>query len=189
MAIAQHLELGGGQYRGFSLIELMITVAITAIAMAVAVPSFQQTIRTNRVVSLTNELSASLQLARSEAVTRGYPVTVCKSAHPEAADSACDGANWQNGWVVFVEQDSSGSRGSIDTNDLRLRVAQPKTSQFDITASNFANAITYFPTGASNNLGSFTIQDAQDSSYARKIKIARSGRVRVCNPAVDSGCT
>ena len=65
---------------GFTLVELMVTVVIVAIVLGLAAPSFQDMLRQNRAVSLVNELAASINLARSEAIKRGTRVTVCKSA-------------------------------------------------------------------------------------------------------------
>lgn len=61
---------------GFTLVELMITIAILAIVMGIAVPSFSEMIKRNKRASCTNELVGALQLARSEAVRSGRPVTV-----------------------------------------------------------------------------------------------------------------
>ena len=64
---------------GFSLIELMVTLAVAAILMAIATPSFIALINGNRLTSTANELVSSLQLARSEALRRNTQVRVCRS--------------------------------------------------------------------------------------------------------------
>ena len=56
---------------GFTLVELMITLAIAGILVAVGIPSFNSTISSNRLTSYANELVTALNLARSEAVKRG----------------------------------------------------------------------------------------------------------------------
>lgn len=80
---------------GFTLIELLIAIAILAVLLGVGVPGFQETIRTNRVASITNDVVAALQIARSEAVRRGENVTVCSSN-----DQATCSGTWADGWVV-----------------------------------------------------------------------------------------
>ncbi|MBN2886034.1 MAG: GspH/FimT family pseudopilin, partial [Chromatiaceae bacterium] len=65
--------------RGVTLLELMVTLAIVTIVTTIAVPSFQSVIRNNRAATLSNDLLSALNLARSESVTRGKRVTVCKS--------------------------------------------------------------------------------------------------------------
>ena len=79
---------------GFTLIELMVTVSILATVLAIGVPSFRSLIENNRIRSVTNDLVAALQFARSEAVKRGIPVTLCSSSD----QASCSGA-WINGWV------------------------------------------------------------------------------------------
>ena len=83
---------------GFSLLELMITVAVAAIRMALAVPSFTSLINNNRLTSGSNALVTAMHHARSEAVRRNARVTLCASA--DGATCAGTG-NWQ-GWVTLV---------------------------------------------------------------------------------------
>lgn len=176
--------------RGFTLIELMVTIAIAAILIGIAAPSFQNVIKHNRVAALVNELSTALNLARSEAVTRGYPVTVCKSANPAAASPVCGGtdASWSDGWVVFVETAMPPNLGVIDSGESVLRVAQPEKDGLSITpVNNFAKRVTYYPEGDSNQYGNFLIEDS-DSTHQRRIKISRTGRIRVCTPDEDDSC-
>lgn len=138
--------------RGVTLIELMITIAVALILLGVAVPSFQNIIRTNRIVALTNELATALHLARSEAVTRGTRVTVCNSANAQTANPSCaTGTNpavWGNGWLVFVDADQDGT---FDMGELLLRVGQPAINNATITTNdaNFNSFIGFTATGAS----------------------------------------
>lgn len=134
---------------GVTLIELTVTLAVAAILLTIAVPSFQSVMRTNRIAAVTNELSTALQLARSEAVTRGTRVTVCKSDDVSDGTPTCNSsASWQNGWLVFVDNDQDGT---FDPGELALRVVQPSTGNAVITSSglNFANYISFTPTGES----------------------------------------
>ena len=66
--------------RGFTIIELMMTVTVLALLLGIAVPSFMETVRNNRIISQNNELISSLNLARSEALKRSGSVSVCASA-------------------------------------------------------------------------------------------------------------
>jgi len=118
--------------KGFTLIELMIVIAIASILMTLAVPSFSLMINNSKVTSATNEFVGSLNLARSEALKRSGNVSVCKS---NAAYTACDttaATFTTNGWLVF--SDACGTIGTIDSvaatattlacNDERLKVGE-----------------------------------------------------------------
>jgi type IV fimbrial biogenesis protein FimT len=84
--------------KGFSLIELMVTLAVLAIVLGLAAPSFSSMLQDNRALSLGSELQGALQYGRSEAVKRRLNVVVCRS---NAAGSACEnGADWSGGWLV-----------------------------------------------------------------------------------------
>ena len=83
---------------GFTLIELLIGIAVLAVLLGIGVPSFQETIRTNRVAAITNDMVAAMQFARSEAVRRGQQAEVCPPNDP-LNPTAC-GADWNNGWIV-----------------------------------------------------------------------------------------
>jgi type IV fimbrial biogenesis protein FimT len=83
--------------RGFTMIELMITVALVAIVLSLAYPSFVSVINSNRLAGASNDLIGDLQYARSEAIRRNSRVSVCASAD----GSTCGGGNWAN-WIVRV---------------------------------------------------------------------------------------
>lgn len=120
---------------GVTLIELVVTLSVAVILMSIAVPSFQGVMRTNRIAALTNELSTALQYARSEAVTRGRTVKVCKSANVIASSPICStsaSVNWQDGWLV---QDGNNT----------LMVGQPSISSATITSD--INSVEFSPTG------------------------------------------
>lgn len=121
-AFAGELQMpypGPGNERGFTLIELMITLIIAAVVLAFGVPSFESFIRKGRLTSETNNLIADLQFARSEAIKRGIRVTVCHSAD----QASCGGTAgiFDSGWIVFVDR---GDEGIVDAGtDEILRVS------------------------------------------------------------------
>ncbi|MDO5610329.1 MAG: GspH/FimT family pseudopilin [Pseudomonadota bacterium] len=87
----------GQKQGGFTLVELMVTIAVLAIISTIAYPSFTSIINSNRLTSAANEVLASAQLARSEAVRLNQTVVLCPA---NAALSACDGNDWQN-WLLL----------------------------------------------------------------------------------------
>lgn len=108
-----------GRARGFTLIELMVTIAVAAVLLAIAVPSFTSVINGNRLTGEANELVASLQLARSEAVRRNMQVIVCSSSN---GATCADSPNWTQ-WISVLP-----STGAV------LRVNSPK-SQVQVTGA------------------------------------------------------
>lgn len=90
--------------RGFTLIELVITVAIVAILAAIALPSFARVIASNRVAAGVNEFISAVNLARTEAIRRGQPAGVCASDN----GSTCSG-NWDDGYLVYYISSASTS--------------------------------------------------------------------------------
>lgn len=107
---------------GLSLIELMITLSILAILLAVAIPSFQSTAATNRLTTAASQFQGALALARTEAIRRGTRVTVCVRNGDVCTNAAA--RNWANGWIVFEDGSDSAaseSAGVVDTNDDVIR--------------------------------------------------------------------
>lgn len=144
---------------GFTLIELVVVVAIVAILAVLAIPSFKEMLKQNRSVSFVNELVSALNLARSEAVKRGLPVTVCVfdpatdvTTALAAGTLACSTTmSWNNGWLIFVDNyPKGGTAGTFDSaNDTVLKVGQPTHLDLTVTATtNYTDYITYLPSGA-----------------------------------------
>jgi len=107
--------------RGFTLIELMVTIAVIALLAAVAAPAMVTLMNSNRLSSSAGELAAALQLARAEAIRRSAPVTVCGSADGE---SCTNGAGWAD-WIVLGTNNMDAQidvvrSGSI-SNNLQVR--------------------------------------------------------------------
>src|SRR5687767_10246974 len=110
---------------GFTLIEMMVTIAVVAILASMALPSFQTMIERNRVTGLINQFSGAFMHARNEAVTRNKRVVVCRSANPQAAEPTCEtsGSDWRSGWIVFVDEDGNSARNTdAAANETLLRV-------------------------------------------------------------------
>ncbi|WP_379653625.1 GspH/FimT family pseudopilin [Pseudoxanthomonas sp. UC19_8] len=91
------------QTRGFTLLELMVTVAVMAILAAIAFPSFQNTIRSTRVATASNQVLAAIALARTEAI-KSRAAGLCPSANA----TSCSG-NWSDGWLVWQDLDRNGN--------------------------------------------------------------------------------
>lgn len=113
--------------KGFSLLELMITLSVAAILVVIAVPSFTGLIRRSQVSSASNELLASLSYARTEAVNRGQLVSIC----PSTNYTSCSGsATYEPGWIVYTYPAGAASAGKnyVDGTDLLLRTTTARSN-------------------------------------------------------------
>jgi type IV fimbrial biogenesis protein FimT len=86
--------------RGFTLIEVLVTLTVMAVLLAVVVPSFQSAFLSNRLASYANSWMASAQVARAEAIKRNKQVVLCRS---EDGDTCTASGSWQKGWIVCVD--------------------------------------------------------------------------------------
>lgn len=123
---------------GFTLLELMVTIAIAAILISLALPSFQEVLRSNRVSTATNELLASLSMARSEAIRDAGSAGVCASS-----DGASCGADWNAGWLIWTDVGNTGL-GTFESGDTIVRYSQGKAQVLinptgGVAAFNFDN--------------------------------------------------
>ncbi len=116
------LSLFGGKQNGFTVIELLVTMALAGILLMVAVPGFQSMIQNSRLTTQAGEFMSALYLARSEAIKRGVRVTLCKSSNIESKSMSCtkDG-DWSQGWIVFVEN-SGSENAALDSGETVLRL-------------------------------------------------------------------
>lgn len=112
--------------RGFSLVELMITIVVAAILLAVALPSFRDVIHRNQVSSASNALLASLAYARTEAINRGQLVSMC----PGSQGAGCTAAStaYEPGWIVYTYPAgaASANKAYVAASDIMLRASGPQ---------------------------------------------------------------
>ncbi len=137
---------------GFTIIELMVTVAIVGIIASIAVPSFSRLIQTNRLVTRTNDFVAVLNSARSEAIRLGGAVTVRST---DAAGDPVNGAHLFNlGWVSFRDTSGSGANGTLDVGEVTVRKADSgagTTVLQTVTRTGTAPSFVYTPDTSSSN--------------------------------------
>ena len=164
--------------KGFTLLELMITLAIVAILLVVAVPSFQTFIESNRLTASSNLFLTMLSYARSEAVRRGGTVSICAGSNNACVCNAGDGCdnNWKNGYLIFF--DANGNC-TIDAQDQVLRVGDRITGDSKVTG---AGCFTFTAAGgitANNNQTVSICTTTLTTNNIRNIQISPAGQTRV----------
>jgi type IV fimbrial biogenesis protein FimT len=121
--------------QGFTLVELMITLVIFGILVSMAIPSFTQMIRDNSILAATNDLHASLELARSESVTREANISLTSIA-----------GSWSNGWEVFVDSNADNVK---DDGELVINNYAVSNASLVINIKGNVDKIRYTQTGRS----------------------------------------
>ena len=158
-------------HQGFTLIELMITIAIAAILLTIVVPGFQGLINANRITTQTNELITDLMVAKSASVQRGVKVAICIS---NTAGDNCNAAGaWGNGWIVFTDPNGNGT---VDAGETIARVHGALPTGMTLVTAGFATPaiLTYSPSGSVNSNGAFTL--CKPSYFGRTIAVSTTGR-------------
>jgi len=126
-------------YKGFSLIELVITLAVVAIMSSMVLTLSSAFLQDNRIATANNDLVSSITLARSTAVIRGQRASICSSSN----GTSCTGTAWELGWIVFTDE---GTAAAIDGDDQIIKISH-KTAT-DISISGAANFVQFKPEGS-----------------------------------------
>ena len=135
---------------GLTLIELMVTLVIVVVTISVAAPGMQRLICGNRLRTETDRLLVAINLARSEAVNRNTPVSLCPSTMASSGEDSCSGS-LADGWIVFTNQDRDGVVDAGTDQVIRAFAAIPRGYSLTNLAGTRAvtEAITYLPDGSS----------------------------------------
>jgi type IV fimbrial biogenesis protein FimT len=139
---------------GFTLLELMLTVSIVAIMLAIAVPSFRYVTTANRASAEINGLLGDMQFARGEAIREGLPITICSSSD----GATCLGSTaWNSGWIVYTGA-SPLVAGAV------LKIQKPFSSVDTLTADNAISSVIFSREGFTASLPGPVIFRLQDST-------------------------
>lgn len=164
---------------GFTLIELIVTLAVASILIGFGVPSFANLIASGRQSDTYNELVSSLNLARSEAVKRAGTVTVCAFATETTCGTSDD---WSKGWLVFEDLDADGT---IDSGEELFAQKEINYEEQSLISFSFttASGFRYFSRGNVTSTGYLVVCDSRGPESAKAVNITTTGGVR---KAVDS---
>lgn len=175
---------------GFTLIELMVTLAVAAIVVAMAVPSFQSVLNGSRLAGATNEMITSLQLARAEAIRRNARAGVCMSADTNAGEGADCATASVDGWITFVDANDDGDFDTGTDTLLRTTLLDGPLT-YGLSPGIGANTVMFRPdglardedggggagTGLLDGTIRFCIATTQPANNARDVEIASGSRI------------
>ena len=188
---------------GFTLVELLITLIIVSVLLAVGLPSLKTFLQGNQLVAATNELLSAVHIARSEAIKLNTNVTLCESSNGTTCAATGD---WENGWIVFVDSNAdragTGAACAAIGTDCLLRVHAAFTdNQLTLTGQNAGGASVSSYTfnsrglprgvGGTSQSGSFSVcslDEAGNTIGSRAVVVGLSGRVRVSDNAAVISC-
>ncbi|BBF87405.1 type IV fimbrial biogenesis protein FimT [Aquitalea magnusonii] len=181
------------QLRGFTLIEVVVVMAVFAILLAIAVPSMSQFVTENRIKQAATDINMTLLNARSNAMRMGVPVVVCASTGVASGGVAsCDASSWSSGWVSFVDFQRTGSPTASGV--LVVHGAIPSSLYVTVTPSS-TTALQYLPGGqlrlqatgtggsAATTATKIAICDVtgKSSTMAQQVNILSNGRPQQLN--------
>ncbi|MEX2150824.1 MAG: GspH/FimT family pseudopilin [Steroidobacteraceae bacterium] len=151
--------------RGMTMIELLITVVVMAILMAIAVPSFRNASLGSQLSAAANNLLASVQLARSEAIKRNSAVTLCASAD----GTTCAGSGgWEQGWII------------MDAGAAVLQRQESLPDRYLVSQAGGTVPLNFQPIGVGATAAAFTVcRDNPDGGQERIVTVSATGSARV----------
>lgn len=165
---------------GFTLMELVVTIAVVAILAAVGMPAMSSFISQNRLSGNVNEFIAANMLARSEAIKRGGGVTICRSVNADTATTtACDtsDSDWKTGWLVVVVNTADSTKNEVLARQGALTAGTTVTP--DPTATT-TTSIIYNALGAPTQAPPSKFGFAFKGTPARSVCFDPSGRAQAC---------
>jgi len=180
--------------QGFTLIELIVTIAIAGILLGIAIPNFNSAISNSRLTTSANEFMTALNIAKSEAIKRGNQITIRRKG--------ATSSQWDTGWDIFIDQnadntfsdDGDTSLCEVNTDgspaeDCLLRTYDTLATGFTLRTggSTLKDYIAYLPTGMSKgSVGdTFRLCNGADTTKSRAIVLNTVGRAYVKSPAVS----
>lgn len=162
--------------RGFTVIELMITITVLAVLLAIAAPSFRSFLVATRLTSEVNGFVADLSFARSEAASRSKRVFVCLAA--TSTTCATSGDDWSEGRLIWSD---ANANGSLDAAEI-ISYSPALSDGLSLIASGPANtfSMTFLPSGGITGISTWTFKMCSyGEPRGREVKLPPTGRATV----------
>ncbi len=160
---------------GFTLVEVLVVLSISAVIVGIATPSFMSIIANNRVAMASNELVATLNLAKAEAVRSGMTTTLCVSQNASQCSNA-NAVNWNDGLILFQDNDNS-SNVSNNERIIKVMPASDDSLQFAYIVNNI-KTINFRANGRINLNGHFCFKNTHEGNNSRSVIFTQAGRIR-----------
>jgi type IV fimbrial biogenesis protein FimT len=165
---------------GVTLIELMFTLTVMGVLLAIAIPSFESLIASSRLSTSTNDLLSTIAQSRSEAIRRGQRIVLCiqDSANPGQCSAA---SGWEQGWLAYIDTNRDGV---LDAGETTLISAPRQTTNISIPANGAALSITFLPSGRVT--AAATLRVCSSSSALNNDARARDILINVGGQAINT---
>lgn len=169
---------------GVTLLELVVVMAIVAVLVTLAVPSFRSLAERSAVSGHVNTFIGALRFARSEAIKAGTTVVMCRSANSETSTPTCatSGNDWMLGWIIFVNRDLDSNNNYNSANgDTLLKVQGAMASSGGIVPAAAIGKFVFKSTGIMSAGASQMVFNSQSlaSNQQKIVCVSFQGRTRV----------
>jgi len=158
---------------GLSMVEILVTLSITAVLASVSLPPLTNLIESSQANSEAANFFTSLLMARSDSATRNSMVTLCK-IDPTAPTTCDNSESWQSGWISFEDTDVDGVR---DAGEEIITTSTGMGENTSVTTVNYNNVISFLPSGGITTNGSIII--CVNGNFSNTIFINATGRPRL----------
>lgn len=172
---------------GFTLVEVMVAVAIAAVLLGIAAPSFRDATVGMRATSIANTMVGTIIQARSEAIKRNAAVTLCASTN----GTSCNGTDWSQGWIVMCNVSSTEPTicNSAGSSTLVMSYQQAISTGWKITEASPIYTVQFQPTGMSSTSATFTVCRYSPSAGAQEREVRISGGRPSVKTTTTGSCT
>jgi len=166
---------------GFTLVEALATLAVAALTLTIALPTFNEVVQRNRTTAVLHQLRADMAMARTSAIVQRRQVVVC----PTAGDQRCsDRADWSRGWLVFTDADGN-RQPDAPADVLRITDAPAGAGRWSVPSSRHFLRYQVDGRSAHSNL---TVHVCSAGLLRGQVVVNNHGRARTARPKRETAC-
>ena len=173
---------------GFTLLEMLIVLVIISVIASLSLPNAAGYVDNNRMSAAVMDFAVAIQTARTEAVSRNMAVSICTSN--DAADGCRSTAQWEKGWLLFVDADADGV---VDSGEEVIQYHAALADQMSIRGtSEFDAPVTFFASGRTSIDTTQTLIFCDARGFSEDSKglvvsiLGRSSRVPAASTGADA---